>query len=163
MRHSVSIAFALTIALLLGGQSGAQQPPPNSPAGGTPDAVPFNIPYGMPITAEKAKQILSAAEAEAKKRNWKMNIAVVDPNGDLINFLRMDGAQVASVKISQGKARTAARYRYFGKADDLGCPVVVLFLERRNGTPRFAHSAVTACAIGVGSERDRRKRAGPLV
>lgn len=111
MRHSVSIASALTIVLLLGGQSGAQQPPPNSPAGGTPDAVPFDIPYGMPITAEKAKQILGAAEAEAKKRNWKMNIAVVDPNGDLINFLRMDGAQVASVKISQGKARTAAPRR----------------------------------------------------
>jgi uncharacterized protein GlcG (DUF336 family) len=46
----------------------------------------------------------SAAEAEAKKRNWKMNIAVVDPNGDLIQFLRMDGAQVASVAISQRPA-----------------------------------------------------------
>ena len=51
----------------------------------------------------------------------------------------------------------------FGKADDLGCPVVVLFLERGNGTPRFAHSAVTAYAIVVGSERDHRKRAGLLV
>jgi hypothetical protein len=33
MRHSVSIASALTIALLLGGQSGAQQPPPQSVGG----------------------------------------------------------------------------------------------------------------------------------
>jgi hypothetical protein len=71
MRHSVSIASALTIALVLGGQSGAQQPPPNSPAGGTPDAVPFDIPYGMPITAEKAKQILGAAEAEARSATGK--------------------------------------------------------------------------------------------
>ena len=128
MRHSVSIASALTIVLLLGGQSVAQQPPPNPSAGGTPDAVPFDIPYGMPITAEKAKQILGAAEAEAKKRNWKMNIAVVDPNGDLINFLRMDGAQVASVKISQGKARTAARYRrptqVFYNAYETGHPYI---------------------------------------
>ena len=106
MRHFVSIASVLTVALLVGGQSVAQQPPPNPPAGGTPDEMPFDIPYGMPLTA-----ILNAAEAEAKKRNWKMNIAVVDPNGDLIHFLRMDGAQVASVTISQGKARTAARYR----------------------------------------------------
>jgi hypothetical protein len=37
---------------------------------------------------------------------------------------------------------------------------VVLFLEPGNGTPRFAHSAVTAYAIVVGSERDHRKRAG---
>jgi glc operon protein GlcG len=82
----------------------------------------------MPITAEKAKQTLGAAEAEAKKRNWKMNIAVVDPNGDLINFLRMDGAQVASVKISQGKARTAARYRrptqVFYNAYETGHPYI---------------------------------------
>ena len=57
-----------------------------------------------------------------------MNIAVVDPNGDLINFLRMDGAQVASVNISQGKARTAARYRrptqLFYNAYETGHPYV---------------------------------------
>jgi glc operon protein GlcG len=111
MRQVVSIASALGLALLLGSQAVAQQPPPNPPAGGTPEAMPFDIPYGSAIATDKAKQILSAAEAEAKKRNWKMNIAVVDPNGDLIHFLRMDGAQVASVAISQGKARTAARYR----------------------------------------------------
>jgi glc operon protein GlcG len=36
---------------------------------------------------------------------------VVDPNGDLIAFGRMDGAQLASISISQHKARVAARYR----------------------------------------------------
>jgi len=111
MRPFVSIATALSLSLLLGGAASAQQPPPNAPGGGTPDAVPADIPYGMSISEEKAKQALAAAEAEAKKRNWKMNIAVVDTNGDLIHFLRMDGAQIASVTISQGKARTAARYR----------------------------------------------------
>src|SRR5207248_11793214 len=35
----------------------------------------------------------------------------VDPNGDLVTFARMDGAQLASIAISQHKARTAARYR----------------------------------------------------
>jgi glc operon protein GlcG len=128
MRQVVSIASALAIALVLGGQAVAQQPPANPPAGGTPDAMPFDIPYGSAITTEKAKQILSAAEAEAKKRNWKMNIAVVDPNGDLIHFLRMDGAQVASALISQGKARTAARYRrptqVFYNAFETGHPYV---------------------------------------
>jgi glc operon protein GlcG len=128
MRQVVSIASALGVALLLGSQAVAQQPPPNPPSGGTPEAMPFDIPYGSAITTDKAKQILSAAEAEAKKRNWKMNIAVVDPNGDLIHFLRMDGAQVASVAISQGKARTAARYRrptqVFYNAFETGHPYV---------------------------------------
>ena len=40
-----------------------------------------------------------------------MNIAVVDPNGDLIYFARMDGAMLPSIEISQGRARTAARWR----------------------------------------------------
>jgi glc operon protein GlcG len=110
MRYSVSVACALTLILICG-PSFAQQPSSNSPAGGTPDAMPFDIPYGMPISAEKAQQVLMAAVAEAKKRNWKENIAIVDPNGDLIDFLRMDGAQIASVTVSQGKARTAARFR----------------------------------------------------
>jgi len=73
--------------------------------------MPFDIPYGMPIGLEQAKQVLAAAEAEAKKRNWKMNIAVVDTHGELVHFARMDGAQLASVSISIGKARTAARFR----------------------------------------------------
>ena len=115
MRGIVTFVSALALMLCVGQAASAQQapatPPANPPAGGTPDAMPFDIPYGQSIGADKAKQILAAAEAEAKKRNWKMNIAVVDTNGELVHFLRMDGAQIASVTISQGKARTAARYR----------------------------------------------------
>ena len=86
-------------------------PTPQAPAGGTPDLIPFDIPYGTPIALDRAKQVLAAAGAEAKKRNWKMNITVVDPNGDLVLFTRMDGAMLASIDISQGKARTSARWR----------------------------------------------------
>src|SRR5258705_12495166 len=44
------------------------------------------------ITSDKAKQILAVAEAEAKKHSWNTCIAVVDTNGDLVHFLRMDGS-----------------------------------------------------------------------
>jgi glc operon protein GlcG len=128
MCRFASIASAITLTLMLGGAALAQQPAANPPSGGTPDVMPFDIPYGTPINTDRAKQILAAAEAEAKKRNWKLNIAVVDPNGDLIHFLRMDGAQIASVTISQGKARTAARYRrpsqIFYNAFETGHPYV---------------------------------------
>ena len=86
-------------------------PPANPLAGGTPDKIPFDIPYGAPIGLARAKEVLAAAEAEARQRGWKVNIAVVDPNGDLIHFARMDGAMLASIAISQKKARTAARFR----------------------------------------------------
>jgi glc operon protein GlcG len=111
------ITFIAAATLLVAGASVAQQPaapatpPANAPAGGTPAAMPFDIPYGLSIGEDKAKQALQAAADEAKKRNWKMNIAVVDTHGELVYFLRMDGAQVASGNIAIGKARTAARFR----------------------------------------------------
>ena len=76
-----------------------------------PDGMAFDIPYGPPINLETAKKLVAAVEAKATRHRWKLNIAVVDPNGDLVHFSRMDGAQLGSIGISQGKARTAARYR----------------------------------------------------
>jgi uncharacterized protein GlcG (DUF336 family) len=40
-----------------------------------------------------------------------MAISVVGPAGDLVYFEKMDGVQLASIEISQGKARTAVRFR----------------------------------------------------
>jgi|SRR6516164_217920 len=118
MRSIVSMTLAACAVAAISSQALAQAPapapatPPAPPsAGGTPDKMPFDIPYGMSIGLEQAKQLMAAAEGEAKKRNWKMNIAIVDTNGDLVHFNRMEGAQIASVSISINKARTAARYR----------------------------------------------------
>jgi glc operon protein GlcG len=122
MRHIGAMTLAACAVVAIASPGSAQTPaaapaaPAAAPAappaaGGTPDAMPFDIPYGVSIGLERAKQVMAAAETEAKKRNWKMNIAVVDTNGELVHFSRMEGAQIASVGISQGKARTAARYR----------------------------------------------------
>jgi len=116
MRSIVSMSLAACAMAVLSSPTFAQTPTPAAPpaqpsAGGTPDAIPFDIPYGQSIGLERAKQVMAAAEAEAKKRNWKLNIAVVDTNGELVHFSRMEGAQIASGTISIGKARTAARFR----------------------------------------------------
>jgi glc operon protein GlcG len=115
MKLRTLTAVALATGLLAGVAS-AQQPPPAAPAAppdlnAIPDQMPFNIPFGTPISMDRAQGLVQAAVAEAKKRNWAMNVAVVDINGDLVAFARMDGAQLASIKISEHKARTAARYR----------------------------------------------------
>jgi uncharacterized protein GlcG (DUF336 family) len=135
MRSIVSMTLAACAIAAMSAPAFAQTPapapatPPAPPAaGGTPDAVPFDIPYGLSIGLERAKQVMAAAEAEAKKRNWKMNIAVVDTNGELVHFSRMEGAQIASGTVSVGKARTAARYRresrLFYNAFETGHPYV---------------------------------------
>ena len=121
-------------AIVIGVQVQAQTPPPAAApaappaAGGTADGIPFDIPYGVPISLETARKLVAAVEAEAAKHRWKFCITVVDTHGDLVHFSRMDGAQLASIGVSQGKARTAARFRRetraFYNAFETGHPYV---------------------------------------
>ena len=78
--------------------------------------MPFNIPYGAPIGAQRANSLIQAAAAEATKRGWAMNIAVVDSGANLVAFLRMDDAALASIPIAEHKARAAVKYRRPTKA-----------------------------------------------
>ncbi|HTW82978.1 MAG TPA: heme-binding protein [Candidatus Sulfotelmatobacter sp.] len=115
-------------ALLLAHPVAAQVPTP-APAGGTPDRMPFAIPYGPSITAARAARVVDAVLAEAAKHpSWAFAISVVDPHGELVYFYRMDDVQYASIAISQGKARTAARFRresrVFYNAEESGHPYV---------------------------------------
>src|SRR3954468_8371264 len=72
-------------------------------------AAPARPPGVDGATAEK---MVAAAEAAAMALNAPMAIAVVDSNGDLVYFERMDGASARAVTSSQGKARAAL---LFGK------------------------------------------------
>ena len=63
------------------------------------------------ITYDGARNIMAAAEAEARKNNWNLAIAVVDAAGGLVMFHKMDGAGPSNVDFAIAKARTAARYR----------------------------------------------------
>ena len=93
------------------GASRAPQPAETNPLDFVPDKIPFDTPYGPPISLDRAETVIHAAVAEAKKRNWKMNIAVVDSGGNLVAFQRMDGAMLASIQIAEHKARAAATFR----------------------------------------------------
>lgn len=68
------------------------------------------------ITLEAAKQIAAAAEAEAKKNNWNVVIAILDDGANLVYLQKMDGTQTGSIDIAQGKARTAIRMKRPSKA-----------------------------------------------
>lgn len=63
------------------------------------------------VAAEGAQRALAGAAEEASRQGWAVSVAVVDPAGELVAFLRMDGAPYSSVDIARGKARTAARFR----------------------------------------------------
>ena len=76
-----------------------------------PEKIPFDVPYGTPISLERAQAAINAVVVEAKRRDWKMNVAVVDAGGNLVAFQRMDGAMLASIQIAEHKARAAAMFR----------------------------------------------------
>jgi glc operon protein GlcG len=63
------------------------------------------------LSLAAARKIIAASEAEARARKLGVVVAVVDDAGHLIQLSRMDEAQVASVNVGIGKARTAAVYR----------------------------------------------------
>jgi glc operon protein GlcG len=85
--------------------------PPSNPLDAIPDEIPFDVPYGPPISLDRAEAVVNAAVAEARRRNWKMNIAVADSGGNLVLFQRMDGAMLASIQIAGHKAKAAAIFR----------------------------------------------------
>lgn len=98
------------------GQAADQAEPAASPLDAIPVKMPFSVPYGAPISLQRAQAVAQAAVAEAAKRGWQLNVAVVDSGANLVTFLRMDGAQLASIAISEHKARTAVKFRRPTKA-----------------------------------------------
>ncbi|MEW6323140.1 MAG: SMP-30/gluconolactonase/LRE family protein [Acidobacteriota bacterium] len=63
------------------------------------------------LSLDAARAAIAAAEQEAARRGLGVVTVVVDDAGNLIQLSRMDAAQVASVNVGIGKARTAAIYR----------------------------------------------------
>jgi uncharacterized protein GlcG (DUF336 family) len=72
--------------------------------------------YGFPIGLDAAKQAAAPAIAEARRNNWAMAVAIVDPAGELVYFERMDHTQTGSVAVALDKARSAARFKRPTKA-----------------------------------------------
>ncbi len=63
------------------------------------------------LSLPAARKIAAAAEEAARAKGVDVVIVVVDDAGHILLLERMDGAQVASVNVGIGKARTAAIYR----------------------------------------------------
>jgi glc operon protein GlcG len=74
-------------------------------------APPPQIPYGVSISTDSAKQVAAAAVAESVKNRFKMAIAIVDTGGHLVYFERMQDTQTGSVELAIEKAKTSALFR----------------------------------------------------
>ena len=106
MPLSLGLALASTAPLGLTGPALAQTTPTAAPA-----PAPGPAPYGAPISLSQAEDLIDRAVAAARARGFRMAVAVVEPSGELVAFVRMDDTQYGSIYVAQRKAETAARYR----------------------------------------------------
>jgi glc operon protein GlcG len=60
------------------------------------------------LTLAEAERVLQAAKAAALEMGVKMGISVVDPRGDLLCMVRLDGAPWRTPIVSRGKAQASA-------------------------------------------------------
>jgi glc operon protein GlcG len=95
MPHQIAISAFVLTTILVAASAIAQSP----------------APYGPPISLENAKKAAAVAIAEARKNNWTMAAAVVDPNGTLVYYEKMDNTQNGSAKVAIDKARSAALFK----------------------------------------------------
>jgi len=73
-------------------------------------------PYGAPVSLENAKKAAAAAIAEAEKNKWSVAVAIVDPNGTLVYYEKLDNTQIGSAKVAVEKARSSALFKRPTKA-----------------------------------------------
>jgi glc operon protein GlcG len=97
MSCRVMVRLLVTLTILLCATSARAQQMPN--------------PYGAPISLENAKKAAAIAIAEARKNNWTMALAVVDPNGTLVYYEKLDNTQIGSAQVAINKARSAALFK----------------------------------------------------
>ncbi|HYA88532.1 MAG TPA: heme-binding protein [Nitrospirota bacterium] len=168
---SVLVIGILCATLLVGSPIRAQQSAPPNPLDIIPEKMPFDIPYGAPIPLDRAEAAIIAAMAEAKKHDWKLNVAVVDSGGNLVAFQRMDGAQLASIQISEHKARAAVTYRRETKAFENAIQLnnlnyILTFdgvIASRGGIPLVEGGKIVGaigCSGGTGSQDEVVCKAG---
>jgi uncharacterized protein GlcG (DUF336 family) len=133
--------------------------------------MPFDIPYGAPISLERAMAAIAATVAEAKKHDWKLDVAVVDSGGNLVAFQRMDGAQLASIQVAEHKARASVTFRretkVFEKAIQQAGNYYVMTLDgvigSRGGIPLVEGGKLIGgigCSGGTGSQDEVACKAG---
>jgi len=151
-----------------------EAPVASNPLDVIPDVIPFDVPYGPPISLDRAQAVIRAAVAEAKKRNWKMNVAVVDSGGNLVAFQRMDGAMLASIQIAEHKARAAATFRRETKVVEDGVQLMRLnyllafdgIIASRGGIPLIDQGMIIGaigCSGGTDSQDEVVSKAGAAV
>ncbi|MSQ33431.1 MAG: heme-binding protein [Dehalococcoidia bacterium] len=105
----------------------------------------------MAITLSEAQKIMRAAQASAKALGINVSISVVDPRGDLVASVRMDGARFFTPDVARGKAMVSAMFGQASAAlaERASDPIFQGLNQMQQGRLMFGQGAVP---ITKGSE-----------
>jgi glc operon protein GlcG len=152
----------------------ALQPTGTNPLDFVPGNIPFDTPYWPADITRPSSGGYQAAVAEAKKRNWKINVVAVDSGSNLVAFHRIDGAMLASIQIAKHKARAAATFRRETKQFEDGIQLMHLnylltfdwIIASRGGIPLIEQGVIfgaIGCLGGTDSQDEIISKMGAAV
>jgi uncharacterized protein GlcG (DUF336 family) len=133
MRTRALLAVIIGAGLWLGAGAHAQQPAQQpAPAPAPPPE------YGLPLTNAQARDAAAAALAEAKTNNWRMAVAVVGPDGELLYFERMDGTRTPPRRWRNARRARPRCFAVRPRSSSINSPLATppLCLPRRGAPDR---------------------------
>lgn len=100
------LRYLIAASMALSTTSTIAQPAPSPPS---PPAIPSS--YGDSIGLGDALRLIEKGTKLAEAKGFRLAFTIVEPTGELVAFARMDDTVYSASRISQQKARTAARFR----------------------------------------------------
>ena len=97
----------------------------------------------MPLTSEAAQRMIAASHEKARELGVAVCTAIIDPDGRLFAFGRMEGARWLSIEVSQAKAYTGALLGRDGPELADMDPAVLSALGNMQGHAVLAMGSVT--------------------
>ena len=102
----------------------------------------------MPLTTDAAQQMILASQEKARQLGVAVSTAIVDSDGRLYAFGRMDGAHWISIEVSQAKAYSAALLRRDGPDLQQMAPATLSALSMLQGRAVMPMGSVTVLREG---------------
>ena len=105
------------------------------------------------LTLEDCRKMTAAGEAEARKNNWNVTIAILDDGGHVLLLTRMDGASPITSEIAVQKGRSAALARRSTKVGEERIAAGRVALLKMPGLPVQGGLPITVqgeCVGGIG-------------
>ena len=109
------------------------------------------------IELETVDRLIGAGRKAAESRGARVSLCVVDSGGHIVRMDRLDGAPLVSLRVAEGKARTALEMQMDtaivqGVAESLPSIIAIAGIYPFAGGVPLVHDATCIGAVGVSGD-----------